>query len=65
VERCLPKKRRREKGHCLACNACFENGKREIFNNKASTAFMLIVKIKEEVALWSLAGAKSLSNIMP
>jgi hypothetical protein len=39
----------------------------QIFNNKASTAFILIVKTKEEVALWSLAGAESLSNsnIMP
>jgi hypothetical protein len=37
-------------------NAC-------LFTNKSSTANML--KIKEEVNLWSLAGAKEICNIMP
>jgi hypothetical protein len=36
-----------------------------VFRNQASTTNMLLAKIKEEVALWSLAGAKALSNIMP
>jgi hypothetical protein len=36
-----------------------------VFNNKATTAPMLVAKIKDEIALWSLAGAKALSNIMP
>jgi hypothetical protein len=36
-----------------------------LLNNKATTAFMLIVKIKDEVALWSLADAKAISNIIP
>jgi hypothetical protein len=30
------------------------------FNNKFSTANMLLAKIKDEVALWNLAGAKGL-----
>jgi hypothetical protein len=37
----------------------------QIYNNKFSTANMLIAKIKDEVALWSLAGDKVLTNIMP
>jgi hypothetical protein len=36
-----------------------------IFRNISSTANMLVMKIKEEVSLWSLAGDKALSNIMP
>jgi hypothetical protein len=36
-----------------------------VVRNQSSTTNMLLAKIKEEVALWSLAGAKALSNIMP
>jgi outer membrane lipopolysaccharide assembly protein LptE/RlpB len=36
-----------------------------VFRNLSSTANMLLAKIREEVALWGLAGAKELSNIMP
>jgi hypothetical protein len=35
-----------------------------VFQNNASTTIMLISKIKEEVTLWSLVGAKTLGNIM-
>jgi hypothetical protein len=33
-------------------------------SNSCSSAPMLVAKIKDEIALWSLAGAKELSNIM-
>jgi hypothetical protein len=36
-----------------------------IFQNSSSTANMVFEKIKEEIALWSLAGAKAVSNVMP
>jgi hypothetical protein len=36
-----------------------------IFQNTASTSNVVINKIKEEVALWSLFGAKAMSNVMP
>jgi hypothetical protein len=36
-----------------------------IFQNTASTSNVVINKIKEEVALWSLAGAKAMSNVIP
>jgi hypothetical protein len=36
-----------------------------VFRNKASTVTMLVTKMNEEVALWGLAGAKALSNIIP
>jgi hypothetical protein len=36
-----------------------------VFSNNASTMAMVIDKIKDEAALWSLAGAKALSNVMP
>jgi hypothetical protein len=39
-------------------NAC-------IFQNNISTSNMIVAKVKEEVALWSLAGAKAISIIMP
>ena len=35
------------------------------FSKKFSTSSTLVSKIKEEVAMWCLAGAKSLSNVMP
>jgi hypothetical protein len=35
-----------------------------VFQNNASTTIMLMSKIKEEVTLWSLVGAKTLGNIM-
>jgi hypothetical protein len=41
-----------------------ERNARVIMNN-ASTLSMLVDKIKDEVALWSLAGAKALSVVMP
>jgi hypothetical protein len=36
-----------------------------IFWNNVSTSNMIVTKIKEELALWSLAGAKAVSNVMP
>ena len=36
-----------------------------VFQNKAITATMLLQKIKNEVVLWSTAGAKALCNVMP
>jgi hypothetical protein len=36
-----------------------------VFRSKSITAYLLLEKIKEEVNLWSLAGAKALCNIMP
>ena len=36
-----------------------------VFRNTASTANMVIDKIKEEAALWGLAGAKAFSSLMP
>jgi hypothetical protein len=35
-----------------------------VFQNNAFTTMMVISKIREEMALWSLAGAKVLSNVM-
>jgi hypothetical protein len=35
-----------------------------VFQNNASTRMMVISKIREEMVLWSLAGAKALSNII-
>jgi hypothetical protein len=37
----------------------------EFFRNKALSATMLVEKIKREVALWSVVGAKAINNIMP
>jgi hypothetical protein len=36
-----------------------------VFSNNASTMAMVIDKIKEEAALWSLAEAKALNNVIP
>jgi hypothetical protein len=36
-----------------------------VFRNQSSTYTMLVAKIKEEAVMWSLAGAKALSNVMP
>jgi hypothetical protein len=36
-----------------------------VFRNHASTSIMIVSKIKNEVSLWCLAGAKALCNIMP
>jgi hypothetical protein len=36
-----------------------------IFWNNLSTASMIVNKIKEDLALWSLAGAKAVSIIIP
>jgi hypothetical protein len=36
-----------------------------VFRNNASTLSMLVTKIKDEAAIWSLAGAKALSVVMP
>jgi sulfatase maturation enzyme AslB (radical SAM superfamily) len=35
-----------------------------VFRNNASTATMVIIKIKDEVATCSMMGAKALSNVM-
>jgi hypothetical protein len=36
-----------------------------VFSNQSSTYTMLVAKIKEEAVMWSLAGAKALSNVKP
>jgi hypothetical protein len=36
-----------------------------VFQNHANSSTMFVYKIKEEAALWCLAGAKALCNIMP
>jgi hypothetical protein len=36
-----------------------------LFWNRASTANMLVAKIKEEVTMWSLVGTKVLSIVIP
>lgn len=36
-----------------------------VFQNHATTHAMLVSKIKNEVGLWSLAGAKALSLVIP
>jgi hypothetical protein len=36
-----------------------------IFENNISTLNTIVAKVKEEVALWSLAEAKAISIIMP
>jgi hypothetical protein len=35
-----------------------------VFRNQSTTAVLLVGKIKEEVAMWCLVGAKALNNIM-
>lgn len=37
----------------------------QVFRNIAVPVGVVVAKIKEEAALWSIAGAKSLSYIMP
>jgi hypothetical protein len=37
----------------------------QIFRDTYTTSSYIIIKIKEEVALWSLAGAKAVSDVMP
>jgi hypothetical protein len=36
-----------------------------IFQNNVSTSSMIVIKIKEELALWSLTGVKAVSIVMP
>jgi hypothetical protein len=36
-----------------------------VFQNNASTAIMVILKTKDEVATWSMAAVKALSNVLP
>jgi hypothetical protein len=36
-----------------------------VFRNTYTTSSFIVVKIKEEIALWSLAGAKAVGNVMP
>jgi hypothetical protein len=35
-----------------------------VFQTNASTTMMIIYKIKEKTALWSLVGAKALGNVL-
>jgi hypothetical protein len=37
----------------------------ECSSTKSTTTAMLVDKIKEEVKMWCLAGAKALNNVMP
>jgi hypothetical protein len=36
-----------------------------VFRNTYTTSSFIIIKIKEEIALWSLVGAKAVGNVMP
>jgi hypothetical protein len=36
-----------------------------VFPNTYTTSSFIVVKIKEELALWSLAGAKAVGNVIP
>jgi hypothetical protein len=36
-----------------------------VFRNTASTIAMMVARVKEEVTMWSFAGAKALSSVMP
>jgi hypothetical protein len=36
-----------------------------VFRNTYTTSSFIIINIKEEIALWSLAGAKAVGNIIP
>jgi hypothetical protein len=36
-----------------------------VFRNTYTTSSFIIIKINEEIALWSLAGAKTAGNVMP
>jgi hypothetical protein len=36
-----------------------------IFQNNVSTSSTIVIKIKEELALWSLMGVKAVSIVMP
>jgi hypothetical protein len=36
-----------------------------VFRHHYSTAAMVVCKFKEEARVWSLAGAKKLSNVIP
>jgi hypothetical protein len=36
-----------------------------VFRNTYTTSSFVIIKIKEEIALCSLAGAKAVGNVMP
>ena len=38
---------------------------RNAFRNNSTTATIIIEKIKEEVNMWRLVGAKALGNVMP
>jgi hypothetical protein len=40
-------------------------GNVRIFLDACTTSRCIVIKIKEEVTLWSLAGAKALSIVMP
>jgi hypothetical protein len=41
-----------------------ERKKRRVFRNTFITSNMLVTKIKDEAAMWSLAGANALSSVM-
>jgi hypothetical protein len=38
--------------------------KARVFQNHSITSNMLVTKIKDEMAMWCLSGAKALSNVM-
>jgi hypothetical protein len=52
----------------IAMLVLWENWKERnarVFRNSISTSRMLVQKIKDKVALWSLAGATAISIVMP
>jgi hypothetical protein len=62
--------RKIKKGHAVTCNVLvsweiWKERNVHVFRNNAFTSSMLVTKIKDEAALWILAGAKACSVVMP
>jgi hypothetical protein len=63
-----PQARAVKKGHGISCHVDFvgdsEGEKHVGLPEHIHHLKLLVVKIKEELALWSLAGAKAVGNVM-
>jgi hypothetical protein len=57
-----------KEGYDVACDVdileIWKERNARIFRSAFSTSRMIINKIKDEVALWGLTGAKAVSNVM-
>jgi hypothetical protein len=64
-----PEKGTTEKSHGFIRNVglmgTMKKRNTRVFQNQATTSTMLVSQIREEAALWCIAGAKELCNIMP